>query len=833
MKKILIKIGVFVAVFIVTSIVSNRFMNQNRDNMTTEMAAPSLPLVSMELEGISYNQLFGYTKPSDVAFQRDTITILGENRDADFTVNTYGANVTGIRVEVRSEDGSRLIENTELSDYQRSGMSIKGKLQLKDLLEKDTIYSLVIVLELDGEEEVRYYTKGIWSNSLYPIEKLQFVADFHHKLYDQAAARELTKYLESNSSLEDNRSFHKVNIHSSFRQITWDQLGVKEVSEPVLSLVDINKQTANILVDYVVSTSDDEKDTYYMVEERYQIRYTTDRMYLLDYERTMTQIPVGRYMAANDKLLLGISDTDIPKMESEDGNVLAFVVANRLYSYNVTENKLALIFSFYEDENRDVRALNDSHDIRILDIDEMGNVYYAVYGYMNRGQHEGEVGISVSFFHSAQNTVEELLYLPYGKPYAVLKAQAQQLLYLSQGQELYLSLDNRVYKINLLQKTYEVILDNAQEAGFMVSENHEIAMWQTDQLTVRNFETGTTHTLKAEAGERLFPLGFMEQDVIYGVGRNADIYTEKSGRKFLPMYKLCISDSQGTVLKEYQQDGIYITGIKAVDNHITLYRAKRGENGAYVAAFDDHIMNNNEDAQGKNQIVAPVIDKYKEFVQIKVHKAIDEKTFGVLTPKEVAHEGGRSITLPKNAEDKRFYVYGVNEVLDIFSKPADAVNLAYETSGVVTDSNGHVVWMKGNLVTKNQIMAIKQPEKVEAGKSLAKCLDVIAEFEGLVRPAESLLEQGKTALQIMTENFSDYTVLDMTGANLQSMLYYVNMDIPVLGLLNNGEAVAITGFNEQQVVIMEPATGGLYKMSKNEASKWFEANGNSFITYVR
>ena len=130
-------------------------------------------------------------------------------------------------------------------------------------------------------------------------------------------------------------------------------------------------------------------------------------------------------------------------------------------------------------------------------------------------------------------------------------------------------------------------------------------------------------------------------------------------------------------------------------------------------------------------------------------------------------------------------------------------------------------------------MAIKEPEKTAPGKSLAKCLDTISEFEGMVRPSEIRLSQGKTALQILTENLSDDTVLDLSGTNLDAMLYYLNMDIPVLVLLNNGEAVVLTGFNEQQVVIMEPSTGGLYKITKTEAAKWFEENGNTFITYMR
>ena len=94
------------------------------------------------------------------------------------------------------------------------------------------------------------------------------------------------------------------------------------------------------------------------------------------------------------------------------------------------------------------------------------------------------------------------------------------------------------------------------------------------------------------------------------------------------------------------------------------------------------------------------------------------------------------------------------------------------------------------------------------------------------------MEQGKTVLDVLEENLDDAEILDMTGCSLDAMLYYVNKDIPVLALLENGEAVLITGFNEYNVVIMEPASGSLYKKGMNDSTEWFEENGNCFITYI-
>ena len=59
------------------------------------------------------------------------------------------------------------------------------------------------------------------------------------------------------------------------------------------------------------------------------------------------------------------------------------------------------------------------------------------------------------------------------------------------------------------------------------------------------------------------------------------------------------------------------------------------------------------------------------------------------------------------------------------------------------------------------------------------------------------------------------------------------MDIPVLATLQDGNAVLIVGFNELNIVVMDPLTGTVYKKGMNDSTQWLLENGNNFITYVR
>lgn len=841
-KSVLKGIG-FGLSFFIALIIWGQVLNMGNTDMTAEMSKATYPLIRMDLDGQSYNELKGYAKDMDLAYMRENITVLDENRSTGFTLWKYGNEIQSIWFEVRSVDGSRLIEKTEVTGYQESEESIYASITLKDLIETNEEYALIFFIKTGDGRTIRYYTRVVWSTEYYVAEKLNYVLDFNNKTFDKEAAKELTKYLETNSQ-GDNSTFHMVDIHSKLSQVTWGGLQATREMEPVANLVELSTQTASFKLHYVVSTPEDDGKYYYYVEEFYRIRYTTDRTYLLDFERNMTRFFREKEdVYVNDKIVLGITGTDIPFVESEDGNNFAFVVQNKLCSYNVTDNKLAVLFSFYNGDNADARTINNSHDVKILDADEAGNVQFVVYGYMNRGRHEGEVGVQVCLYDSTLNTIEELAYIPYTKPDCILKEELEQLLYVSRENYLYFTMDENVYEVNLSEKTYKKIIHTPMDGSLQVSDNQNVIAWQNGQdaytcneIVVMNLNTREQMKVNSHAGEYLMPLGFMGEDLIYGYADGEDIVTDSVGRVTFPMYRLCILGTDGTLLMKYQQDGIFIVDCSVNGNQIDLQRVVKKESGGYEETVADQIMNNQENAAGKNTVSGVLTERYETVVQIKVKKEIDAKTIKVLTPKEVLFEGGREIVLNEKAEEKRYYVYGPNGVEGIYRNPANAINHADEAAGVVLGDDGRYVWIRGNRVLKNQIMAIEGASVTEEKDSVAVCLDTMLKFEGIIRNSEYLLSQGETIYSVLEKNLPDAQILDLKGCSLEAVLYYVNRDIPVLATLNDGTAVLIIGFNQYNIVVMDPlknAKDAIYKKGINDSAEWFERNGNCFVTYVK
>lgn len=835
-KGIVLGMTFFIALFVIS-----RIMNKGSNDLTAEMPAAEFPVIYMGMDDILYNEMHGYVQEMDTAYMRDTITALDEGRSTRFQIATYGQNIESISYEIRSVDGERLIENTQLTEYEEDADTLTGTITIKDLIDKNTEYAMILMLQTENGQTIRYYTRIVWAPEFHLPEKLAFALDFHEKSFDKEAVRELARYMETNSE-GDNSTLHRVDIHCSLNQVAWGNLPVEREQAPVFNVTELAEQTVSIVGSYIVSTSDEDGEkTYFYVEEYYRLRYTPDRMYLLDYVRSMnTILDEQSNIYVNDKIVLGVADENLPLHESEDGNVFAFVMQNRLYSYNVATNKMAVIFGFYDEENMDSRTLYNQHDIKVLDIDEGGNVYFAVYGYMNRGWHEGEVGVQIYYYNSTLNTIEEELYIPYDGTYRILRAEMERLLYINREEYLYLLLDGSVYEIHLQDRTGALILEVSQDESVQVSDSNKMMVWQngsslyeSEQLILMDLGSRDRVEINAGTGNYILPLGFMGEDLIYGLAKKEDVLEDSAGGILFPMYAVYIRNEAGEILKSYRQEGIYIRSCSLQNNQIALERLLRDEDGVYTETTEDYIMNNATADINKNNIAAVITERYGKFVQIEVSQTIDAKTIQILTPKEVLYEGGKELLIEKEDTTERYYVYGPDGVTAIYRSPARAVSLADSWAGVVLDKEGGYIWMRGNRATRNQIMAIEAAPATEEKSSLAVCLDTMLLYEGIVKNSEYLLSTGETAYSILEKNLENARILELEGCSLDSVLYYVNQDIPVLGCLKDGNAVLIVGFNEYNVLFVNPLTGSIERMGKNDSSEWFEENGNFFITYIR
>lgn len=837
MKKILSKLAACIVVFIITLFVSSGIYNKGNEELTTSMEQASLPLVHIMANGIPYNYLHGLKQEMDGSFFRDTITPLGEGRKLSFVVDKYGNTVSEISFEVRSVDGTRLVERTKVSDYNDKDDTIRATVTIKDLIETGVEYNWILMLKV-GNETIRYYTRIIDGEGYHAYEKLSFVRDFHDKTFDKEQAKDLAMYMESNAR-GDNTTLSHVDIHCSLKQVTWADLNVTRISEPHVVISEIEPQTASIRMNYRVQTLEGRKRDAYSVVEFYRVRYTPDRIYLLDYERTMNQLfePDADVYGSN-RIMLGIRDHEVQLMESDGGSNLAFVNGKQLFCYHAADKKMAYLFSFYDGD--DPRSNYENHDIKILNVDETENVRFMVYGYMNRGRHEGKIGVQVCEYNGMLNTVEELIFIPYDKSYSTLKTDMEQLSFIDKNGVFYIYLDGSILAVNLMSRTCGEIAENLQQGSFQVSDTNRMLVWQNSadaydctKLLLMDLNTGETQEIKTSGSGRILPLGFIGEDLIYGVAQYEDIRMDFSGSVTFPMNVVYIQDERGNILKTYSREGVYVTDASVEDNLVTLTRVVRQEDGSYDSTTDDQIVDNMVEVSGYNSSEVVATQTYEKIVQLVLKNALETKKPKNTIPLQVLFEGSREVAIEVENPVSRYYVYGRYGIDGTFTHESEAINLAYSINGTVVDQNGDYIWKRTTRSTRNQIMAITGKQRSEGNSDLAVCLETILEFCGTIKNVQPMLDSGQTVRQILEENISDAAVLDLQGVSLDAILYYVNQDIPVLAMLENGSARLVIGFNELNIVVMDPETGTVYKVGMNDATNLFQQNGNMFVTYLR
>ena len=330
---------IILLVFIASLIGFSVGMNKGNTDMTIEMPKATFPIAYITIEDQKINEMHGYAKRMDAATLRDTLTPIGEDRELAFQIDLYEQEIGEVRFEVRNVDGTRLIEDTRVTDYYKEDGTLYAAVNLKDLIEENVEYNFILILTLKDGKEIYYYTRVIQCDNTLTSDKLAYVLDFHSKTFDKEAAQELTVYLESNSD-GNNSDFGNVDIHSNLSQVSWGDLNIREVTNPSVSICELGKTTASIKLQTIVETKEGKITNTYRVQEFYRIRYSTERFYLLNFYRTMEEIfPMEKNSFANNKIMLGIQKDEIQMAESEGGNILAFTNAGRIYSYNTDENK--------------------------------------------------------------------------------------------------------------------------------------------------------------------------------------------------------------------------------------------------------------------------------------------------------------------------------------------------------------------------------------------------------------------------------------------------------------------------------------------------------------
>ncbi len=811
-RNIFVKAVVFIAVYILAVMVSSRLINQFTPDTAAQMASSTFPLVYMQQGGINFNCLHGYNHEMDVSQMRYSITPLTEQREVTICIQTFGASVDSVSYEVVTIDGAQSLENTKVVRLEEDGDYITAKLELGNRMLMNQEYVLKLQVSTGGRN-IYYYTHVLLADGLHTADYLNFAAGFWDKCINKTDLDTVGAAVEPDETTDAEGTLAHMDIHDSVKQLTWDKLNPQIFYKPTPRLTEINESTATMTLDYRISaTAENGSTEVYNVHEYYRLRFTDSRVFLLNFERTTDQVfnPESNEVLSDGGIILGVTGKDIGYMADEKARVIAFVQENVLWTYRRNGGVFTRVFGFPQQTDMDERDFYKENTIRILKVTSEGDVTFAVSGYMNRGVHEGDNGVGVYYFNAASSLINELCFLRTGENTERIQMDTSDCIYITQdGSAVYTLLDGMLFRVDVHTGNVESAASGIHNDCYQGSKSGRYFVWLQEgemygskTMEVIDFETGQIREVTAGAGEYLRPLTFMKEDLVYGIAKEQDVRVPHGGLGTFPMYRLNFMNGDGEIVKTYEPNGLYVTGVQQSDNLLNLERvAWNGER--FADATPDQIVSTDTTTDVNLGTATKQESRRQTIVLLRVGSSLADITATVGNSKITAGRGTMA-EMPQNPEPEGLYMVYASGGLDaLCTYPNDAVAQADALFGVVLDQNQNYIWVRGDKDTEHEIELSDVPAVFTADT-----LDVQKLEEGL----------GKK-------------VIDLSGCTLDEVLYFVAHGKPVLAATKEGPR-CIVGYDEYNTYLLKPGEDEWYYYGIQDSTDLFAAAGNEFYSYT-
>lgn len=808
-KRFLVLLVVFILGVAGTAFLMNNETTDDRSDMNDAV----LPEVMVQFGDVLTNRMYGYRQPMEADFVRDSVTPLDTTKKLTLVVNPYDTKVRNLSYEIRTSDGSKVMENRTIKSLDTgSDGYLRTEIEISSGLLMNQEYSLQITLSTN-HGDAYYYTRVVSRSATYTEQYAKFAGDFVQMSLDKTQADNLAAYLETSDSASS-RNFAGLNINSPLADVSWGNLNPQLSKAGIPVIKDINETTASISIEYEISAQNENGNTeYYLVTDFYRMRYDETRIRLLDFKRSASEVfDPSLSVISNSGLLLGVRSKDVDYLTNEDGSVTAFTQNGALWSYVPDTGKFVEIFTFRKDTESDFRDARVEHDIKLLSVENNGDVDFMVYGYMNRGAHEGYSGVGIYHYNNDQGAIEEQVFIPCTESFEFLQEDLGTLSYVNQSGQLFIMIAGNLYQINIDENTYEVLADHIDSDDFGVSATNAHAAWRSEsgdyagQIEFIDFDTMERRRIAPEASQKLDLLGFMNEDLVYGVVLDGDTLPNATGYMIDGITTFRIEGFDGTVKKEYHQDGLYVAGV-TVGTTLMEFTLVQKSGDIYKGVKKDNIMNNSTAATDKTSVEQTSSTRQGVIVRLTFEDSPSSEEPLILYAK-VRNAGEKvvDIQVDKSSVEEVYYVYAGGGLDSVWTDPAKAVQRADKQTGVVLNRAQQYVWERGNMKTQITLNTTDIPEIIRTAS-----LDVQNLQNGLGDSAK---------------------VIDLTGCSLENVLYEVSAQRAVIARTGSDSSVVIVGYDQYNTYLLDPSTGEVKPYGMNDSTALFKNAGNMFITYL-
>ena len=844
--KIAFRVVLFVVIFSGTALIVNAWSNRGSDRSYVELGGATLPVVYACYGDRQLTAIPAYKQEMDPSLMRDSVLPVGEDREVMLAVDMKGGSLGEASYQLRSSTGKILIEEgNTVQSMGRDGRT-RCKATLRMDMVKDQSYTFILMIP-DGEETLRYYTRVVRMDHAYVDAYIAEAERFHQLLLSKdkvSVEDEVRSYMSTEYPDDyDREDMGFVSLFSSYDTLTWNGLSPEILGDTETALTEIYPDGGTVVLRYTVNTVEDETGEIrtYQVAEYFDLEYVAEKAggRVTDYFRRMNRVfEHQQFEKAVNGVRVGPRDREPVFRTSDDSRYMAFELDGSVWYYEYAASTLVRIFGGESDRT----AFEEKERAVILYVDK-ASVYFALYGRISSGSHEGENGILVQEYQVEKRTIVEKAFIATNLPCEWMAEETGKLLYLDlEAEKLYYLLDRTLRSLHLTDGGEEILKEDLPQSEVLVSRSGSVIAFPEDssatggatKIALWDLDSGTRTSL-SENGRRLQGLQFIGEDFVYGSAQPAHISLAADGRPVFLFSSIEIVRRDGSEVKDYGTSGMVLSGVRFLNNTIYLSRKNITPEGILSDAAADYITYKLEDASGQTVLRKdPGVDGYAIVLPSNLYMTSVPE---ILIAK-AGTEQGQTVRISGETDKTIGYLFRAGELIGTSPWIGTLVAEAVAEQGSVVLADGSTLYRKKTgapyLTVADQVQYVKA---AEGDNGYASCLMMCLQMAGTnvsYEETKKVLEDKEDSWEQAFATLSRDTVrgLNLTGADLDTAVLFLGDGIPFAARLADGY-VLVVSFNADAIRYYDPRSDKEIRVARSSFLRDVQKSGNEFLTYVK
>lgn len=748
----------------------------------------SFPIIYQIRNDRKLNEMRGFTNSNYSKVSNDTVTLLGQSRKLDLLIKNNGNKFNYLEYEVRDRTSNRLLERTRFDIDESSRDNEKDEtrvtLNIQNLIRAHTSYLLTIKINTN-KREAFYFANIIYRPKNNIDDAIGQAEWFTDVTFDPITAgnyeKGIVKYLETSIN-RDMREMHTVTLQQTFEQLTFADTKMKRVSEYYFNIYQAQEYSFNIAVRYLTKSGNDAKQEFFINRDEYVLRWDGTRWYFMKFKRQTEELlnmDDNPFNETNKRFYLGVTNpNNFIKIESSNHRYFAFCKQKEVYLYDSETQKFTNIFSYRVRNKETFEQIAEDYAVKILDVNDAGDVTYIVYGYNMVGLNEGNMGIDIFTYHSETNESEENLFIPIYTTFQSLKYDISRLCVYKNNSLIFKSY-NKVYSIDVDTAEILTLADGFEETKFAASSNSRYFAFNNDKegvskhISIYNIDDGKISTIDAKENENIEVVTFMNDDLFYGVFSDENIWREIGKIIGRPSHEIRVVNAITGKEDVFKEKDRYLYNFVNQQN-VLRYNKYTREGTHYTYLTNDVIVNNyptlSEDAfEYKEEFTKEKLRiGYFDIPLQRNQKLTYAKSAGIVR-KQIEETALESST---EVEDAIYYVYDSGDLKAKLKNLSDGINEIRDNYGYVKFDDRITCYNRAN---KGNVSYLRQDDSI---------LENLEGFE------ENIYLKDNTIL-----------VMNVTGVTERDLEYYLSLNEKIAVYKDDTFQFFITGYDNNNYVL--------------------------------